>query len=115
MAVRLYLRQRKFLLNVIFACALFGFLISTLPPVAGNAEAVLDIAIRSQQSHVRKLPKFWAHTGLCPPAPTNDAVALNAFFGGKSMQFCMEMVSVLPNAGLKTVRIHWLLNLIRVM
>lgn len=117
MPVGHYRRERKyFVVNVCFACFVFVFRMSQLQPtVAGNAEVVMDIEIQSQQSQVRKLPKFWAHTGLCPPAPTNDAVVLNSFFGGTSMRLSMEMISALPNAGLKTVRIHWLLNLIRVV
>lgn len=95
-------------------CFLFGFVFSQLPSIAGNVEVLVDIVIRSKQSHVTKLEKFWAHTGFCPPAPTNDAVVLNGFFGGKSMRLCMEMVSA-ANDGLKTVRIHWLFNLIRIV
>lgn len=107
MTVGHYRRMRHFVVKLYFAWFLF---IST-----GNAVGVVDIAIRSHQQHAARLPKFWAHTGLCPPAPTNDAFVLNAFFSGKSMRLCMELISVLPNSGLQTVRIHWLLNLIRVV
>lgn len=65
--------------------------------------------------NVKKLPRFWTNTGFCPPAPTNDSTTLAEFFLSKKSLQNLDYISALPNNGLKFVRIHWLMNLIKFM
>ncbi|XP_058832081.1 alpha-L-iduronidase-like [Topomyia yanbarensis] len=56
------------------------------------------------------LPRFWTSTGLCPPAPREKAAD---FLLSDDSLLNFEIIGGLPNAGLKYVRIHWLLEMIQ--
>lgn len=65
--------------------------------------------------NAKNLPRFWTNTGFCPPAPTNDSTTLAEFFLSEKSLRNLDYISALPNNGLKFVRIHWLINLIKFM
>ena len=56
------------------------------------------------------LQHFWESTGLCPPLPHTDAWK---FLLSTDMMQNLLLVSSVPHQGLKQVRIHWLLELIK--
>lgn len=68
-----------------------------------------------QIDRLKKMPRFWTNTGFCPPAPTNSTAAITDFFFSQDVGLNLELISALPNNryGIQTVRIHWLMNLIR--
>lgn len=102
------------MLKVYFACFLVSLMISI------GTSILNDSVLKTEEFHfeidfinVRKLPRFWTNTGFCPPAPTNDSTTLAEFFLSEKTQQNMEYISALPNNGLKFIRIHWLINLIK--
>lgn len=78
------------------------------------ADTVVRISLSNTRFH-RMPAQFWSNTGFCPPAPTNDATALAAFFNGRAVRLQLDLMSALPATGPDriAVRVHWLLNLIR--
>lgn len=71
-----------------------------------------DLNIRIPK-YTKYLPRFWTNTGFCPPAPINGNSTIN-FFLSDDVATNIEIISALPNNGLHTIRIHWLLNMIRI-
>ncbi|XP_062559981.1 alpha-L-iduronidase [Armigeres subalbatus] len=73
---------------------------------------VYEVEIDLQQvfQHGKPLPRFWTSTGLCPPAPREKTAE---FLLSDDSLLNMEIVGSLPNEGLKFVRIHWLLEMIK--
>lgn len=55
------------------------------------------------------LPRFWTSTGFCPIG-TN----MTEYFSLKDLKTNLELIGAIPNAGLKFIRIHWLLDLLEV-
>lgn len=70
------------------------------------------IDLKINEASFKKIPRFWTNTGLCPPAPIDNSTALSQFFSSSDMKTNLALVSALPNAGIKYVRIHWLLQLL---
>lgn len=58
----------------------------------------------------KKLPRFWTNTGFCPTAPINQS---ESYFLSNDVKLNLEIISSLPNHGLSHVRVHWILELIR--
>ena len=56
------------------------------------------------------LKHFWESTGLCPPLPHYNA---SEFLLSVDMMQNLLLMSSVPHQGLKQVRIHWLLELIK--
>lgn len=83
------------------------------PPNTVTPPNVLDFKV--DFNNLKKLPRFWTNTGFCPPAPTNHSSTLADFFLSEKSIQNIEYISALPNSGLKNIRIHWLLNLIKFM
>ncbi|XP_048359812.1 alpha-L-iduronidase isoform X2 [Sphaerodactylus townsendi] len=59
----------------------------------------------------RELKHFWKSTGYCPPLPHNRA---DLFDLSKDQILNLAYISSVPHSGIEQVRIHWLLELIRV-
>lgn len=74
--------------------------------------AKLD-TLRISVGDVKALPRFWTNTGFCPPAPIHDNATID-FFLSDDVSTNIEMIGALPNQALSTIRIHWLLNLVRI-
>lgn len=56
------------------------------------------------------LPHFWESTGLCPPQPHQQSE--NYLLSDDMIQNLL-LISSVPHQGIKQVRIHWLLDLIK--
>lgn len=107
---------KMFIINVLCLLVYLSFGVSkkygsvdTLFPL--NTSSRVDFEINF--NNLKKLPRFWTNTGFCPPAPTNSSSALKDFFLGEKTLRNVDYISALPNNGLKVIRIHWLLNLIK--
>lgn len=96
---------------VYFTVYLVGGITEYNPPDTVFPEEHMNFVVDFKNA--RKLTRFWTNTGLCPPAPTNDSLTLAEFFLSEKSIQNMEYISTLPNNGLKVIRIHWLLNLIK--
>ncbi|XP_054842405.1 alpha-L-iduronidase isoform X2 [Eublepharis macularius] len=59
----------------------------------------------------RELKHFWKSTGYCPPLPHSRA---DLFDLSKDQSINLAYISSVPHNGIEQVRIHWLLELIRV-
>uniref|UniRef100_A0A8D8BPU9 Alpha-L-iduronidase n=1 Tax=Culex pipiens TaxID=7175 RepID=A0A8D8BPU9_CULPI len=77
-----------------------------------NGESVhhLDLNLEEVLQNGKPLHRFWTSTGLCPPAP-RERVA--EFLLSEDSLRNLEIIAALPNRGIKHVRIHWLLEMIR--
>ncbi|KAL8202904.1 UNVERIFIED_CONTAM: hypothetical protein K2H54_030435 [Gekko kuhli] len=73
--------------------------------VLGAFVIKVDVAQRE-----RELKHFWESTGYCPPLPHNRA---DLFDLSKDQIINLAYISSVPHDGIKQVRIHWLLELIR--
>lgn len=73
----------------------------------------LSIEFAGDESY-KKLPRFWTNVGFSPPAPLplNNTQISDALLS-KDIRLNTELIGSLPNAGVKHIRIHWLLSLIR--
>ncbi|XP_013389365.1 alpha-L-iduronidase [Lingula anatina] len=60
---------------------------------------------------IANLSHFWESTGFCPPAPHQDAAAFDL---GTDMLHNLAYIAAVPNGGIKQVRVHWLLDLVKV-
>ncbi|XP_015272895.1 PREDICTED: alpha-L-iduronidase-like, partial [Gekko japonicus] len=69
---------------------------------------VLKVDVAQPQ---RELKHFWKSTGYCPPLPHNRA---DLFDLSKDQIVNLAYISSVPHNGIEQVRIHWLLELIRV-
>ena len=56
------------------------------------------------------IPRFWTNTGFCPPAPIDKSID---FFLSQDVKFNLQLIGSIPNKGIKNVRVHWLLELIK--
>lgn len=75
------------------------------------ANGDMAIAVVFNSSEVRgDLHPFWRSTGFCPPQPHNDG----SFDLSPDMAQNLAYIGALPFNGITQVRIHWLLDLIRV-
>ena len=78
---------------------------------AQGSKARYEVA---SDEHYIKLPRFWTNVGFAPPAPlplNNSAVADELL--SQDVRLNLEIIAGLPNAGIETIRIHWLLSLVR--
>ncbi|XP_046367791.2 alpha-L-iduronidase-like [Haliotis rufescens] len=57
------------------------------------------------------LNHFWKSTGFCPPLPHSDAAKFDL---SPDMQQNLAYIGAMPHRGIEQVRIHWLLELIKV-
>lgn len=94
-------------LNKMFKLIVLCVLMSSVPTTA-----VHRLHFQVELKNVKKLSRFWTNTGFCPPAPTDNSSTLAEFFLSEKVTRNLDYVSALPNNGLKSVRIHWLINLI---
>ncbi|RUS90161.1 hypothetical protein EGW08_002040 [Elysia chlorotica] len=70
-----------------------------------------DLSIMVNSSDVRAdFHHFWKSTGFCPPQPHQDA----SFDLSSDMVQNLAYIGALPFNGITQVRIHWLLDLVRV-
>ncbi|XP_058170286.1 alpha-L-iduronidase [Anopheles ziemanni] len=65
----------------------------------------------SYQIETFPLTPFWASTGLCPPEPRNSS---GMFLLSRDSLLNLELIASLTKNGAKSVRIHWLLELLQV-
>ena len=61
-------------------------------------------------NHKSLLNHFWESTGLCPPLPHSNAYK---FLLSSDMKQNILLISSVPHKGIKQIRIHWLLELIK--
>ncbi|XP_067125759.1 alpha-L-iduronidase isoform X2 [Centruroides vittatus] len=57
------------------------------------------------------LKHFWKNTGLCPPDPHQEA---HKYLLNDQMKHNFALIGSLPHNGIEQVRIHWLLDLVKV-
>lgn len=67
-----------------------------------------SLVINVDSKKLKPLPRFWTNTGFCPIG-TNISEALLS----NDTLLNIELLGTLPNNGLKTIRIHWLIDLIK--
>ncbi|KAG5682536.1 hypothetical protein PVAND_011883 [Polypedilum vanderplanki] len=87
---------------VFFYCLIFIYL------VYGRVN-VIDY--EKSTNVMKRMPKFWTNTGFAPTEPINNVFD---FFETKDLNMNLEIIGSMPNNGLKYIRIHWLLNLIKI-
>ncbi|XP_058059524.1 alpha-L-iduronidase [Anopheles bellator] len=101
--------------------AAFAWLfVAILASVRGGAVvqiAPLPLMISLHQStngerlHAQRMEPFWASTGLCPPEPRNNTAT---FLLSRDSLLNLQLIGSLTDRAISHVRIHWLLELIRV-
>ena len=64
-----------------------------------------DIGFNLETSF-KLMERFWTNSGFSPMGNYSN------FLQSKDTQLALELMSSLPNQGLNSVRIHWLLDLI---
>lgn len=76
---------------------------------------VLYIKVNSalQIQSYAELPRFWTNSGFSPsaPLPFNRTSVVQELLNDDVYRN-LEVVAALPNAGIKYMRIHWLLSLV---
>lgn len=62
-----------------------------------------------------RLPHFWTNVGFSPaaPLPLNNTQVAEVLLS-TDVQRNLEIIAALPNDAIASVRIHWMLSLIRV-
>ncbi|XP_002120937.2 alpha-L-iduronidase-like [Ciona intestinalis] len=88
-----------------------------------NFAKILSISATVEQKNVKQteykifvnevnadLHHFWESTGLCPPRPHQNA---SDFLLSEDMKQNLLLISSVPHHGIKRVRVHWLLDLIK--
>lgn len=74
--------------------------------------AAADYSISVDPTETRgEMRQFWKSTGFCPPLPHDEA---ERYFLGKDQRLNLAHISSVPHGGIVQVRIHWLLDLIKV-
>lgn len=66
------------------------------------------LVINVDAKNLKPLPRFWTNTGFCPIGKNISEALLST-----DTLLNIELLGTLPNYGLKTIRIHWLLDLIK--
>lgn len=101
----------------IFILFMLGYisLVYTHPPLTPRSHAKVHFE-PSISGKLKKITRFWTNTGFCPPAPTNHTKVITDFMLSHDVRINLELISALPNhrSGIQTIRIHWLINLIRI-
>ncbi|XP_040273967.1 alpha-L-iduronidase [Bufo bufo] len=59
----------------------------------------------------KEMKHFWKSTGFCPPLPHDQA---ETYFLGRDQRLNLAYISSVPHGGIVQIRIHWLLDLIKV-
>ena len=70
-----------------------------------------NLTVDFSSDHARPLPHYWAATGWCPPEPMR---AMPFYFNSESSLQNHATIASIPNGGIRTVRIHDLLYMLRV-
>ncbi|KAK7496613.1 hypothetical protein BaRGS_00012265 [Batillaria attramentaria] len=70
----------------------------------------LVLVLNASQSGT-PFPHFWQSTGFCPPKPHQDAAGFDL---GPDMIQNLAYIGAVPHCGIQQVRIHWLLDLVKV-
>lgn len=86
----------------------FLLLVIIINFAAGN---LIEIDLDNSLQNARKLPRFWTNSGFAPPQPIDD---VEDFFHSEDVKRNLEIIGSLPNRGITHVRIHWLLNLLKI-
>jgi hypothetical protein len=74
-------------------------------------QASIPIAINYDSAHEAKsLPRFWTNLGFSPALEETTE-----FLKSSDVHLNLEIIGSLPNKGLRNVRIHWLLDLLKIM
>lgn len=61
-----------------------------------------------------QLPRFWTNVGFSPAAPLPlDSSQVADVLLSDDVQHNLEIIATLPNKAIATMRIHWLLSLVR--
>ncbi|GFS09916.1 alpha-L-iduronidase [Elysia marginata] len=96
----------SFLLSLIV-----GFSLIALHSSQGDKDGPFALSVVLNASDIRAdFHHFWRSTGFCPPQPHNDA----SFDLSSDMAQNLAYIGALPFNGITQVRIHWLLDLIKV-
>ncbi|XP_059165895.1 alpha-L-iduronidase-like isoform X2 [Physella acuta] len=78
----------------------------------GISDPGFDLTIALNTSDVRgPIIPFWKSTGFCPPEPHQDAAS---FMLSPDMQQNLAYIGAVPFNGISQVRVHWLLDLVKV-
>ncbi|XP_055384565.1 alpha-L-iduronidase [Condylostylus longicornis] len=73
-----------------------------------NVYLLIVVEHSSEQKQLKKLPRFWTNTGFCPLGDVSKYLLNN------DTRIHLNLVGALPNHGIDTIRIHWLLDLLDV-
>lgn len=71
----------------------------------------IEIDFINGTADLKNLPRFWTNTGFAPPDPVEN---VDEFFNSDDVKTNLEIIGSLPNHGIKNIRVHWLLNLLRI-
>lgn len=77
--------------------------------VTSSTVQVYNITVYETVKH--DLAHFWESTGFCPPQPHQDSAA---YFLSSDMKQNLLHTGSVPHQGIKQVRMHWLLDLIKI-
>jgi hypothetical protein len=73
--------------------------------------ARIEIDFNDATKDLKKLPRFWTNVGFSPSEPVDK---IDKYLMSDDLQRNLEIIGSLPNKGIENIRIHWLLNLIKV-
>ncbi|KAK7097242.1 alpha-L-iduronidase-like [Littorina saxatilis] len=90
--------------------ALLTMLIICLHCASGASRQDLKLVVRAQ-SNSSPFRQFWRSTGFCPPLPHQAAADFDL---SPDMEQNLAYIGAVPHSGVEQVRIHWLLDLVKV-
>ncbi|XP_044160426.1 alpha-L-iduronidase isoform X2 [Bufo gargarizans] len=88
---------------------LFNFLLAVglMPSIMAGSYFINVDPTKSR----KEMKHFWKSTGFCPPLPHDQA---ETYFLGRDQRLNLAYISSVPHGGIVQIRIHWLLDLIKV-
>ncbi|XP_030841888.1 alpha-L-iduronidase [Strongylocentrotus purpuratus] len=92
--------------RLLFACSLISVFIQ------GHLSSSEHHSFKvSCDKNVAELKHFWRSTGLCPAAPHQEDYS---YFLSEDEKQNLALIGSVPRDGIKQVRIHWLLDLVKI-
>lgn len=89
----------------------FQLILNCLMLVEIFCDVKIEIDFSDATKEMKKLPRFWTNVGFSPPEPVDK---VDEYMMNIDVHRNLEIIGSLPNKGIENVRIHWLLNLIKV-
>ena len=96
------------MLSLIYS--LFSWLLLGSRLLPGRIENSDNVKIIVDPDVILTYNRFWNSTGFCPPLPREDT---SKWFLSNDMYQNLALISSVPHAGIKQVRIHYLLETIK--